>query len=327
MSRCRIPSLTLIASVCCFIMMAQSADAQPSAQGPMRLIVPIAPGSVTDIAARLMAKHLSDRLGQTVVVINRAGGNTIPAAIECAKSPPDGTTLCIVNPDTLSYNPFTTPNLPYDPEKSFLPVTNMYFVIESLLARGTLPVNSIDELRALAMSKPEALSFGTLGPRSTTDTFRQWLGQFWKTSFVAVPYKGGSEIINALLSDAIDIARIGVGNIAGQLNDNRIKVLALRSSKRNELLPHIPTMDEVGFSSFPGGRPWWGVVVPAGTPPDIVQRLNKEIVAIFQLPDVSDFMKKQFLDVHVGSPAEFAEFLKKDRANAEYMVKTYQMAR
>ncbi len=292
----------------------------------MRLIVPIAAGSVTDIAARLMAKHLSDRLGQPVIVINRAGGNTIPAAAECAKSPPDGNTLCIVNPDTLSYNPFTTPNLPYDAVKDFRPVTNMYFVIEGLLARGDLPAKTMDEFRALASAKPDGLTFGTLGPRSITDSFRQWLGQFWKTSFVAVPYKGGSEIINALLAYSIDVARIGVGNIAGQLHDGKIKVLTLRSANRNELLPNVPTMDEAGFASFPGGRPWWGIVVPSGTPDAIVKKLNSEIVSIFRLPEMADFMKKQFLDIDVGSPETFAEFLKKDRASAEYMVKTYQMA-
>ncbi len=300
--------------------------AQSGSATPIRLIVPIAPGSVTDIAARLMAKHLSDRLGQPVVVINRAGGNTIPAAVECAKSAPDGNTLCVVNPDTLSYNPFTTPNLPYDPMKDFRPVTNMYFVIEGLLARGTLPASTMQEFRALATAKPDALTFGTLGPRSITDSFRQWLGQFWNTSFVAVPYKGGSEIVNALLSGSIDVARIGVGNIAGQLNEGKVKVLTLRSAKRNELLPNVPTMDEAGFASFPGGRPWWGLVVPAGTPDAIVNKLNTEIVSIFQLPEVVDFMKKQFLDVDVGSPEAFADFLKKDRASAEYMVKTYQMA-
>jgi tripartite-type tricarboxylate transporter receptor subunit TctC len=301
------------------------ASAQSSAQ-PVRLIVPIAAGSVTDIAARLMAKHLSERLGEPVVVINRAGGNTIPAAVECAKSAPDGKTLCVVNPDTLSYNPFTTPNLPYNAEKDFRPVTNMYFVIEGLLARGSLPANTMEEFRTLATAKPDALTFGTLGPRSTTDTFRQWLGQFWKTSFVAVPYKGGSEIINALLTGSIDVARIGVGNIAGQLNDGKIKVLTLRSAKRNELLPNVPTMDEAGFASFRGGRPWWGIVVPAGTPDAIVQKLNAEIVAIFRQPDVIDFMKKQFLDIDVGNPESFAAFLKNDRDSAEYMVKTYQMA-
>ena len=316
---------TIFLSSAFFYAAAIPASAQGSGQ-PIRLIVPIAAGSVTDIAARLMAKHLSDRLGQPVVVINRAGGNTIPAAVECAKSPPDGNTLCIVNPDTLSYNPFTTPNLPYDAEKDFRPVTNMYFVIEGLLARGTLPANSMEEFRALASAKPDALTFGTLGPRSTTDTFRQWLGQFWKTSFVAVPYKGGSEIINALLANSIDVARIGVGNIAGQLNEGKVKVLTLRSAKRNELLPNVPTMDEAGFASFQGGRPWWGVVVPAGTPDAAVQKLNTEIVAIFRQPDVVDFMKKQFLDVDVGSPESFAAFLKKDRDSAEYMVKTYQMA-
>jgi tripartite-type tricarboxylate transporter receptor subunit TctC len=298
-----------------------------TAQQPVRLIVPIAAGSVTDIAARLMAKHLSDRLGQPVVVINRAGGNTIPAATECAKSPPDGNTLCVFNPDTLSYNPFTTPNLPYDAEKDFRPVTNMYFVIEGLLARGDLPAKTMEEFHALASAKPDALTFGTLGPRSITDSFRQWLGQFWKTSFVAVPYKGGSEIINGLLSGSIDVARIGVGNIAGQLNEGKVRVLTLRSAKRNELLPDVPTMDEAGFASFPGGRPWWGVVVPAGTPDPVVQKLNAEIVAIFQLPEVVDFMKKQFLDIDVGSPNAFAEFLKKDRASAKYMVDTYQLAK
>ena len=323
MNRVRICALAVSLSLAAF-MGASGACAQT--QGPIRLIVPIAPGSVTDIAARLLAKHLSDRLGQTVVVINRAGGNTIPAAVECAKSPPDGTTLCVVNPDTLSYNPFTTPNLPYDPQKDFRPVTNMYFVIEGLLARGSLPANSMEELRALAVAKPDALNFGTLGPRSTTDTFRQWLGQFWKTSFVAIPYKGGSEIINGLLTGTIDIARIGVGNIAGQLNEGKIKVLTLRSAKRNELLPNVPTMDEAGLSSFRGGRPWWGIVVPAGTPDPIVQKLNADIVAIFKQPDVVDFMKKQFLDIDVSSADAFADFLKKDRDSAEYMVKTYQMA-
>lgn len=302
-----------------------SASAQGSPQ-PIRLIVPIAAGSVTDIAARLMAKHLSDRLGQPVVVINRAGGNTIPAAVECAKSPPDGNTLCIVNPDTLSYNAFTTPNLPYDPQKDFRPVTNMYFVIEGLLARGDLPANTMEEFRAIAAAKPDGLTFGTLGPRSITDSFRQWLGQFWKTSFVAVPYKGGSEIINALLSGSIDVARIGVGNIAGQLHDGKIKVLTLRSAKRNELLPNVPTMDEAGFASFPGGRPWWGLVVPAGTPDAIVRKFNTEIASIFQMPEVVDFMKKQFLDVDVSGPEAFAEFLKKDRDSADHMVKTYKMA-
>lgn len=321
-TRIRIASLVLALAMTVVV---GEGHSQP--QGPVRVIVPIAPGSVTDIAARLMAKHLSDRLGRPVVVINRAGGNTIPAAVECANSPPDGSTLCVVNPDTLSYNPFTTPNLPYDPQKDFRPVTNMYFVIEGLLARGTLPANSIEEVRALASAKPDALTFGTLGPRSTTDTFRQWLGQFWQTSFVAVPYKGGSEIINALMAGNIDIARIGVGNIAGQLNEGKVRVITLRSANRNELLPDVPTMDEAGFASFRGGRPWWGIVVPAATPDTIVKKLNGEIVSIFAQPDVVGFMKKQFLDIDVGSPEAFADFLKKDRDSAEYMVKTYQMAK
>jgi tripartite-type tricarboxylate transporter receptor subunit TctC len=297
--------------------------AQTYPSRPIRMIVPIAPGSVTDVAARLMAQELTDRMGQPVIVENRPGANMVIGGAECAKAAPDGYTLCVVSPDTMSFNPFTITNLPYDPDRDFRPVTNMYYVIEGLVAKQALPVNSVAELRTLAAARPDALNFGTLGARTTTDMYRLWLGELWKTNFVGVPYKGGSEIIGALLTGTIDVSKIGVGNLAGQLDDGKLKVLALRSLGRNARLPNVPTLAEAGLSGFPGGPIFWGMMVPAATPDDLVKRLHSELVAVIRGPKFTAFAQAQFIEPDGSSPEQFAAFLKEDRANAGKLLKSY----
>ncbi len=295
---------------------------------PIRLIVPIAAGSVTDVASRLMAQELSERLGGiSVIVDNRPGANMVIGGTECAKSAGDGYTLCVVSPDTMSFNPFTVPNLSYDPDRDFRPVTNMYYVVEGLIGKQALPANTVDELKKLAIEKPAAINFGTLGEGTTTDMYRVWLNEEWKTNIVGVPYKGGSEIVNALLTGTIDISKIGMGNFAGRLNDGSIKTLALRSSKRSELLPNVPTLAEAGLRGFPGGPIFWGVVVPKSTPDAIVERLHKELAQILNGPKFVDFAKKQFLEIDASSPAEFAAFLKEDRESARVLINKYGAAR
>jgi tripartite-type tricarboxylate transporter receptor subunit TctC len=294
----------------------------PSKQ-PIRMIVPISPGSVTDVTARMTAQVLQEKLGQNVIVVNRPGANMVIGGLECAKAPPDGYTLCVVSPDTMSFNPYTVPNLGYDPERDFRPIMDMYHVIEGLIVKKDLPVNSVEELRALAVKEPGKLNFGTLGERTTTDAFRRWLGEQWKTNFVGIPYKGGSEIIQALLAGTIDVAKIGVGNMAGQLQEGKLKILAQRSSKRSPLLQNVPTFGEAGLGEFPGGPIFWGLVVPAGTPDAVVKRLHDEMLPIFTGAKFGDFAQKQFLEPAAGSTADFVTFLKKDRADAGKLVKDY----
>ena len=317
----------LIIVACGLLFGALPASAQTYPSRPIRMIVPIAPGSVTDVAARLTAQELSDRMGAPVIVENRPGANMVIGGAECAKAAPDGYTLCVVSPDTMSFNPFTVPNLPYDPDKDFRPVTNMYYVIEGLVAKQALPANSVAQLRALAAARPDALNFGTLGARTTTDMYRLWLGELWKTSFVGVPYKGGSEIIAALLAGTIDVSKIGVGNMAGQLDEKKLKVLALRSSGRNARLPDVPTLAEVGLSGFPGGPIFWGLTVPAATPDDIVKRIYSEIVPIIRGPKFAAFAQQQFVEPDGSTPEQFAAFLKEDRANAGKLLKLYAAAK
>jgi tripartite-type tricarboxylate transporter receptor subunit TctC len=197
----------------------------------------------------------------------------------------------------------------------------MYNVIEGLLGKQSLAANSVAELRTLAASG-SSVTMGSVGG-GTSDLFRLWLNDIWKTNMVGVPFKGGSEIIAALLAGTIDVSKIGMGNVAGQLEESKLKVLAFRSSQRNPLLPNVPTFAEAGLGGFPGGPIFWGVVVPRATPDPIIERLNKELVQILRGPKFTDFARKQFLEVQASSPEQFAAFLKDDREHAGALIKTY----
>jgi tripartite-type tricarboxylate transporter receptor subunit TctC len=302
---------------------ASPATAQTYPDHAIKLIVPISVGSITDVAARLTAQELQARLGQPVVVMNRPGGAMVLGGSDCAKSAPDGYTLCFVSPDTMSFNPLTIPNLPYDPEKDYAAVIDMYYVVEGLIVPASSGVRSLDALRTKAVAEPGKLNYGTLGERTTTDAFRQWLGEHWNTKFVAIPYKGGSEVTSALLGNTIDLAKIGVGNLVSQVKDGKIKVLALTASHRWSQLPDTPTFAEAGLGTYPGGPIYWGVVVPTGTPAAIVTHLHDELLAIFQSAKFADFANQNFLEPAAGSTADFAAFLKKDRESAAILVDKY----
>ncbi len=217
----------------------------------------------------------------------------------------------------MSFNPLTFANLPYNPDTDFVPVIDMYHVMEGVMVPAALGIDTLDALRAKAVAEPGKLNYGTLGERTTTDAFRQWLGEHWNTKFVAIPYKGGSEIISALLGNDIDVTKIGVGNMVSQLKEGKIKILALNAAKRSPELPNVPTFKEAGLDAFPGGPIFWGVVVPTGTPAPVVAKLHDELLAIFQSQKFLDFARTNYLDPAAGSTGDFAAFLKKDRQDAK----------
>jgi tripartite-type tricarboxylate transporter receptor subunit TctC len=300
--------------------LAATADDYPNR--PIKMIVPISAGSITDVASRLAAAELQAKLGQPVVVINKPGAAMVLGGSECAKSDPDGYTLCVVSPDTMSFNPLTIPNLPYDPN-GFVPVIDMYHVVEGLMTPAEAHINTIEEFHTKAAAEPGKLNWGTLGERTTTDAFRQWLGEHWHTKFVAIPYKGGSEITGALLENTVDGAKIGVGNMVSQLNNGKIKLLALSGSHRWQQFANAPTFDEAGFAAYPAGPIYWGVVVPAGTPAPIVTRLHDALLGIFQGEKFKEFANQNFLEATAGSTADFVALLKKDRESAKVLVDKY----
>jgi tripartite-type tricarboxylate transporter receptor subunit TctC len=300
--------------------------AQSYPSKPIRMIVPLPPGATTDIVMRATAQELSPRLGQPIVVDNRPGGNWVIGAEACRGAPADGHTLCVLNSDALVFNPHILSSLPYDPAKDFVPVTNLFFLFEGIVAKAALPVSTIAELQSYARQNPGKVNFGTLGPGSSNDVFRQWLVQQWKVDITGIPYKGGGNVVAALLAGEIDATKIGMGNVVGQLSSGKLKVLAIQGSQRSKIVPQVPTLDEAGLGAYPL-RVWWGLVMPAGTPEAAVKRINAEFAKLYREPKMADYLDSQFVEVAVRSPEEFGAFLAAERSRAAETVRAYGIPR
>ena len=297
-----------------------SAHAQDYPNRPIRLIVPIAAGSVTDVILRSASQEIAAQLGQPLVIENRGGAAGILGGQACAAAAPDGYTLCAIYHSTMSYNPVQFASLPYDPDKDIVPITRLFFVTEGIFVPASLGVNSVADLKVLAQSKPDALNYATLGEGSFPDLFLRWLNHQWGTKIVGISYKGGGPAAQAIAAGEVQITRFGVGNFLGLMEGGNVKALALSSRKRSQLLPNVPTVAEVGWEGYPG-QAWWGLGAPKGTSPSVVARINAVFVRIFEDPKFVEFLDRQFVVSAPTSPSEFVEFLKADRKAAEDLVK------
>lgn len=296
-----------------------SAQAQSWPDRPVRIIVPIAPGSVTDVIMRAAAQELAPRLGQPVVIDNRPGANGIVGAEACARAAPDGTTLCAVYHAIMSYNPLLVPNLPYDPQRDFTPITPLFFLTEALVVSAQTPVRSVAELRAYAAANPGRLSFGTLGGGSLQELLVAWLNREWRADITPVPYRGGGPIAIAVAANEIQLGNMGLGNFMGGIQAGHIRPLAVATSARSPLLPEVPTFQEAGLGGFPS-RGWWGLAGPRGLPRPVVDRANAAFATLFREPRFVAFLQQQAVQPQVASPEAFQAFLQEDRRGAEALV-------
>ena len=293
---------------------------------PIRLIVPIAAGSVTDVVLRSAAPGLAQRLGQPVVIDNRPGASGIVGAEACARAPADGYTLCAVYHSIMSFNPYMFDKLPYDPEKDFKPVNRLFFVTEGLVVPAALPVRSVAELRSYAQAHPDKVNVGTLGSGSLQELFVAWLNQEWRTRIVGVPYKGGGPIANAVTAGDIQVAQMGLGNFIGLIQSGQLRAIALSASKRSAQLPDVPTAAEAGLDGFPS-RPWWGIAAPAGTPASVVTRVHRAFAETFDDPKMMEMLESRYVEKAVDTPDEFAGFLTQDRQAARVLVELARVPR
>jgi tripartite-type tricarboxylate transporter receptor subunit TctC len=296
------------------------AQAQTYPDRPIRLIVSIAAGSVTDVIMRKTAAELAPRLGQQLVIENKGGASGIVAAQACAQAAPDGYTLCVIYHSTMSYNPLLFSKLPYDPDRDLVPVARLFFLNEGLFVSNELGVNSVAELKKLAQAKPDSLNYATLGDGSFPDLFLRWLNNQWGTKIVGVPYKGGGPAAQALAANQVQLTRFGIGNFLGLIQGGKVKALAVSADKRSPLLPEVPTLAEAGLNGYPG-QGWWGLAAPKGTPKAIVDKVNDAFVKLYSEPKFIDYLNHQAVVAAPDSPAEFAAFLKEDRKAAEALIK------
>lgn len=296
-----------------------SAQAQTYPDRPIRLIVSIAAGSVTDVIARKAAAELQGRLGQPLIIENRGGAAGILGAQTCAQAAPDGYTLCVIYHSTMSYNPLLFDKLPYAPE-DLAPVTRLFFLTEGLFVSTEVGINSVAELKKYAQAKPDGLNYATLGDGSFPDLFMRWLNGQWGTKIVGVPYKGGGPAAQALAANQVQVTRFGVGNFMGLIQAGKVKALAVSADKRSPLLPDVPTFKEAGLGDYPG-QGWWGLAAPKGTPAPIVEKMAAEFGRLFKDPEFNKFLEQQSVVASPTTPAGFAAFLAEDRKAAETLIK------
>src|SRR3954462_3001140 len=226
------------------------AQAQQYPTKPIRMIVSIAAGSVTDVIMRAAAADLQTRLGQPVVIENVGGAAGILAGKNCAQAPGDGYTICVIYHSTMSFNPLLFSNLPYNPD-DLVPVARLFFLVEGLFASNAINVNTVAELKALAQSKPAGLNYATLGEGSYPDLFLKWLNNQWGSKIVGIPYRGGGPAAQALAANDVQVTRFGVGNFVGVIEAGKVKALAVSSAQRSPVLPNVPTFAEICWGDYP----------------------------------------------------------------------------
>jgi tripartite-type tricarboxylate transporter receptor subunit TctC len=286
------------------------AIAQSYPTKPVRLIVGYAPGGGVDIMARMIAPRLSTALGQQFIVENRPGAGQNIGAEVAARAAPDGYALFLAS-SALGINVSLYPKLTYDPIKSFTPVALIAQSPNLLLVHPSMPVTNVKEFIAFAKKNPGKLNFSSSGPGSTQHLCGELLKVDAGVKMTHIPYKGSAPSLTALVSGEVDFAFNNIPSAQPFLSQKRLKALAITSSKRSPLLPQVPTLIENGLKDFDVAA-WYGILAPAGTPPEIVARLHSTVEGIVKSKDFQSHLAQLGADPIVESPQFFAKFLQEE---------------
>ena len=272
---------------------------------PITYVVPYPPGGAADVFARQLAGELSKRLGQPVVVENRAGANGNLGSATVVKAPADGYTLLLGTASTVAINPHLYgKNMPYDPLKDLQPVSGTHSMANVLVVNTATPYKSVQDVVAAAKAKPGALAYASAGNGNTMhlagEQFRMQAG----IDLLHVPYKGGPPAMNDVLAGQVPMMFNNLPAVLPMVRAGKLRALAVATPKRSPLMPDVPTMEEAGLKGYVS-TVWNGVYVKAGTPRPIVDRLNREIVAVLQSPAMRQSLEEQGYDVIPSSPEQF----------------------
>lgn len=307
---------SLLAS--CLLPAAGYAQAYPAK--PIRYIVPFPAGGGQDLVVRALAPRLGDALGQQVIVDNRPGAATMVGAELAAKAPPDGYTVFNGSNTTLSINPNLYTKTPYDPIRDFLPVSQIAVLPNLLVVHPSLPVRTVKELAALARSRPGQLNYGSSGTGTPAQLAGVMFGDAAKAKLVHVPYRGSSQALTAVISGETQLMFGSMTSTLPFVKSGRLRAIAVTGARRSLAAPELPTVAEAAFPGFEAIT-WYGMFVPAATPPAIVMRLNTELVRILRQPEFRDWLVAQGADPAPGSPEELAQFVKAELVKYAKIVK------
>lgn len=288
-----------------------SAIAQPYPNKPIRLIVPFPPGGGVDFIGRIVGQKLSERLGQQVAVDNRAGANGIVGLQALMASPPDGYTIAAASAGPLTVNPFIYSKLPYDTLRDFTAIANMVNFPLLLVAHPSLPVKNVRELIALAKAKPDQITYSSPGSGNSGHLAAELFNSMAKVKILHIPYKGTAPAVLAVLSGEAQLTYSSIPTILPQVRAGKVRALGVGNATRVPSLPEFPTIAEAGLPGYEAYA-WGGMIGPANMPKDVVQRLNKEIVEILKLKDVTERMLSEGTVPTPSSPEEFTAYMKSE---------------
>jgi len=322
-SGCR--ALALLAAGCVAIAAgADTRDVHAQAQSfpakPVRLVVPFPPGGPLDSVGRAIAQKLTEAWGQSVVVDNRPGAGGNIGADLVAKSAPDGYTVVMGALSTHAVNPSLYPTMPYNAARDFAPITLVAVTPNVLVVNPSLPVQSVKDLIAYAKANPGKLSFGS----GSNGSAGHLAGELFKVDagieMVHIPYKGAAPAMQALLAGDTQLMFDNLANSMPQVKAGKLRALAVTTAQRSKLAPELPTMAEAGVPGFDIST-WFGLLAPAGTPPDVVAKWNADTVKILSAPEMRERMTAQGAEAAPTTPAEFAQFIARELAKYARIVK------
>jgi len=291
-----------------------SALAQPAATYPVRprrLVVPFTPGGSSDILARALGQELNKTWGQSVVIDNVPGAGGALGADRVAKAAPDGYTLLMGHIGTLAVNPLIYPRLPYDPVKSFTPVAWMANVPNVLVVHPSVPARTLKELVALAKARPGQLNYSSGGNGSAAHLAMEYLKLQSQTFMVHVPYRGAAPAVQDLVAGQVQLLFTGAPVLLPFIKSGQLRALAASSRQRLEVLPTVPTVAESGYPGFEADQ-WYGVVAPAGTPADIVRKLNAQINQALGSPELKVRLQSEGAVAMPNSPEAFGTLIARE---------------
>ncbi|NBS65122.1 MAG: tripartite tricarboxylate transporter substrate binding protein [Betaproteobacteria bacterium] len=309
--------LVFALSVCCL----SGALAQGYPSRPVRIVVPASAGGTVDLLTRAVALKLADHLGQPTVIENRAGATTSIAEEYVVRQPADGYTL-MMSGITLATQPFMRANLPYDPQRDLAMISLVAVSGNVIVVNPSLPAQTVPELIALAKTSPRPLLYGTAAFGATGHLAAEMFNLMAGTKLSQVPYKGAAPALNDLIAGQIDMTFDNIPAAINHIRSGRIRAIAVTSPRRDRQLPDVPTIAEAGLAGYEIVA-WFGLVAPAGTPADIIARLNADTLKTLKDPSVLDRLEKLGFEAVGNSPAEFAAYV---RAQADTLGKVIRNA-
>ena len=294
------------------LMIAIPCEAQTYPSGPLRIVSPYPPGGGTDILSRTIGQKLNERLGQPVVVDNRAGANGTLGAALVAKAPPDGHTMLVV-PAGYAANPALYKSLPYDQARDLAPVSHLASGPLVLVVHPALPVRSVKDLIALAKSRPGEINVGSAGNGSLPHLCAELFNAEGKVKLTHIPYKGSGTAIVDVMSGRVPVYFMNVLQSLPLIKSGKLRALGVTSPQRTAIAPELPAIAEAGLPGFDMTN-WYGLLVPAATPRDVINKLQQETARVLNLPELKERLAGEGMTVVGSTPEQFAAFLARETA-------------